>query len=142
MFQKTSEDLVARRQNVNSFYLTVNSALTALVGIVLGVVGGSTKLIVVAFMCVAGMILDVSWINILGAYGTLNAAKLKVIRILEEQLPVTLYDAEWMIMSDKLNNKKYVSFTDSEKRIPKLFMALYVLILAGISVFSICNFVF
>jgi hypothetical protein len=141
MFQKTSEDLVARRQNVNSFYLTVNSVLTALVGVVLGVVGGSTKLIVVAFMCVAGMILDISWINILGAYGTLNAAKLKVIRILEEQLPVTLYDAEWMIMSDKLNNKKYVSFTDSEKRIPKLFMALYALILAGISIFFIYTFI-
>ncbi len=141
MFQKTSEDLVARRQNVNSFYLTVNSVLTALVGVVLGVVGGSTKLIVVAFMCVAGMILDISWINILGAYGTLNAAKLKVIRILEEQLPVTLYDAEWMIMSDKLNNKKYVSFTDSEKRIPKLFMALYALILAGISIFFVYTFI-
>ena len=84
-------------------------------------------------MCAAGIILDISWINILEAYGTLNSAKLKVINLLEEQLPIALYDAEWRIMSDKLNNKKYVSFTDSEKRIPKLFMAIYCLIIVGMA---------
>ena len=72
--------------------------------------------------------------NILDAYGTLNAAKMKVLNLLEEQLPIALYDTEWRIMSDKLNNKKYVSFTDSEKRIPKLFMAIYFLIMAGMVV--------
>ena len=141
LFQKTSEDLIARRQTVSSFYLTVNSALTALMGVVLGLVDGNTKMIVTAFMCIAGIILDFSWINILDAYGTLNAAKLKVIRILEEQLPVTLYDAEWMIMSDKLNNKKYVSFTDSEKRIPKLFLLLYSVIITVIGVITIVTFI-
>ena len=137
MFQKTSEDLVARRQSVNSFYISVNSALTGLLGVAFGVFDDSVKLIVAAFMCIAGVILDISWINILEAYGTLNAAKMKVIKLLEEQLPVMLYDAEWRIMSDKLNNKKYVSFTDSEKRIPKLFLCLYALILVGIIAFSI-----
>lgn len=137
MFQKTSEDLVARRQSVNSFYISVNSALTGLLGVALGVFDDSVKLIVAAFMCVAGIILDISWINILEAYGTLNAAKMKVIKLLEEQLPVMLYDAEWRIMSDKLNNKKYVSFTDSEKRIPKLFFSLYVIILVGVIIVAI-----
>ena len=131
MFQQTSEELVSRRQGVNSFYITVNSALTALVGIVLGIVDAPANILVVMFMCVAGMILDISWINLLDAYGTLNSAKMKVINLLEEQLPVALYDAEWRVMSDKLNNKKYVSFTDSEKRIPKLFVILYAIILIG-----------
>ena len=134
LFQKTSEDLVTRRQGVNSFYITVNSALTALLGVALGVFDSSVKVFVVIFMCAAGIILDVSWINVLESYGTLNSAKLKVIHLLEEQLPIALYDTEWRIMSDKLNNKKYVSFTDSEKRIPKLFMAIYFLIMAGMVV--------
>ena len=128
MFLKTSEDLVARRQTVNSFYISVNSALAALVGIVVGLVDYPTKIYVVAFMCLVGVILDISWVRILDAYGTLNAAKMKVIHLLEEQLPVLLYDAEWRVMSDKLNNKKYVSFTNSEKRIPILFAVLYALI--------------
>ena len=134
MFQKTSEDLVARRQSVSSFYISVNSALVALLGIVLGLVEMPTKIYVMAFMCLTGVILDISWMGILDAYGTLNAAKLKVINLMEEQLPVALYATEWRVMSDKLNNKKYVSFTNSEKRIPKIFAGVYctIFVLAGI----------
>ena len=139
MFQKTSEDLVVRRQNVNSFYITVNSALTALVGIIIGLVKPPANILLVILMCLAGVILDVSWINILQAYGTLNAAKMKVIHLLEEQLPVALYDAEWQIMSDKLNSKKYVSFTNSEKRIPKLFGIVYIVIIVAILIYAFAN---
>ena len=110
--------------------------MTALVGIVLGIAKPPANLIVMAFMCLAGIILDISWINILEAYGTLNSAKMKVINLLEEQLPVALYDAEWRVMSDKLNNKRYVSFTDSEKRIPKLFICVYGMILLAVLVYS------
>ena len=142
MFQKSSEDLVARRQSVNSFYISVNSALVALVGVVMGVVEMPAKLYVIAFMCITGIILDISWVNILDSYGTLNAAKMKVIRLLEEQLPIELYDAEWRIMSDKLNNKKYVSFTNSEKRIPRIFSIVYIVIIIAIIIFLLLNYVF
>jgi hypothetical protein len=33
-------------------------------------------------------------------------------------------------MSDKLNKKRYVSFTESEKNIPRLFITLYTVIFA------------
>ncbi len=133
MFQKTSEDLVTRRQNVNSFYISVNSAIVAIAGIVLGIIDIPTKFFVVLFMCISGIILDISWIHILDAYGTLNAAKMKVISLMEMNLPVALYDAEWQIMSDKLNNKKYVSFTNSEKRIPKIFLFVFIIIILVVS---------
>ena len=129
MYQKTSEDLVARRQSVSSFYLTVNSALVALVGVILGIVEAPTNLFVILGMAVIGIILDISWINLLDAYGTLNAAKMKVIHMMETQLPIALYDTEWQVMSDKLNNKRYISFTNSEKRIPIIFSLIYALIL-------------
>ena len=125
IFQKTSEDLVQRRQNVNSFYISVNSAICAVTGIVMGIVDMPIKLYVALFMCILGIILDASWINMLEAYGTLNAAKMKVISLMEKNLPISAYDVEWQVMSDKLNNKKYVSFTNSEKRIPKIFFVVY-----------------
>ncbi len=137
LFQKSSEDLVARRQTVNSFYITVNSAMVALMGIIMGVAEPQTKIYILFFMCLTGIILDFSWINILDAYGTLNGAKMKVIHLIEERLPVELYDAEWRVMSDKLNNKKYVSFTDSEKRIPKIFAVVYLTVM----VFLIIHFI-
>ena len=142
MFQKTSEDLVSRRQSVNSFYISANSAMVALVGLAMGLVESPTKIYVMVFMCATGIILDIAWIHILEAYGTLNAAKMKVINLIEEQLPVALYDVEWRVMSDKLNNKRYVSFTDSEKRIPKIFAAVYVVILAAMLIYLLTNYVF
>ena len=126
MFQKSSEDLVTRRQNLNSFYISVNSALVALMGIVFGIVDMPAKILALFFMCLSGIILDISWIRILNSYGSLNASKMKVINLLEEQLPVTLYAAEWRVMSDKLNNKKYISFTDSETAVPKIFVGIYI----------------
>lgn len=73
-----------------------------------------------------GVILSVSWTKLLSSYGNLNGSKMKIISYIEKQLPVSLYDAEWEALSDRLNKKKYVSFTDSEKRIPILFIAVYI----------------
>lgn len=137
MFQKTSEDLINRRQAVNSFYISVNSALVALVGIVMGWVEAPAKNYIIAFMCLTGVILSISWSNLLESYGTLNSAKMKVINLIEEQLPIALYDVEWKVMSDKLNNKKYVSFTSSEKRIPLIFAIVYVMIVLSLIVYHI-----
>ncbi|MBO4508296.1 MAG: hypothetical protein J5747_06615 [Spirochaetaceae bacterium] len=129
MFQKTSEDLVARRQSVNSFYISLNTALVTFIGVILGLINSPLNTFVMMAMCIAGIILDIAWVNLLDSYGVLNSAKMKVISLLEEQLPIALYDSEWKIMTDKLNNKKYVSFTDSEKKIPKTFGVVYCIIL-------------
>ena len=140
MFQKSSEDLVSRRQSVSSFYITVNSALIAIVGILIGLVSFPSNIIIILFMSLTGIILDVSWIRILEAYGTLNSAKMKVIKLLEKQLPAILYEAEWQVMCDKLNNKKYVSFTNSEKRIPIIFSCVYGLIIIASIVFLVIKY--
>ena len=116
LFQKSSEDLVERRQKISSFYISVNSALVSLLGVVMSLVSSPAKLYIMLFMCITGIILDISWLNVLDSYGKLNSAKMKVITLLEQQLPVALYDSEWRVMSDKLNNKKYVSFTSNEKK--------------------------
>ena len=138
MYQKTSEELVSRRQSVSSFYISVNAALMAFLGAVAGFLNGNEKFWVLIAISVAGIILDISWLRILDAYGTLNASKMKVINLIERQLPLKLYAVEWEVMSDKLNSKKYVSFTDSEKRIPKLFAVVYGLtVIASIILFFV-----
>lgn len=54
---------------------------------------------------------------------------MKIISRIEKQLPLSLFDAEWAALSDKLNKKKYVSFTESEQIIPRLFGLLYLLVI-------------
>ena len=129
MYQRTSEDLVARRQSVSSFYISVNSAIVAAYGVIIGLVDYPNNFIFTISMAMVGIILDISWIKILETYGSLNAAKMKVISMMERELPIRLYDTEWIVMRDKMNSKKYVSFTDSEKFVPKIFVCVYIIML-------------
>lgn len=126
VFLETSESLVSRRQSVNSFYISANTALITVMATLLTMFGDvEEKIIICAFTAVVGFILTLSWHSVLDSYGILNSSKMKVISILEQKLPVSLYDMEWDVMSDKLNSKKYVSFTESEKKAPRAFVVLY-----------------
>lgn len=127
LFLQTSEDLVSRRQNANNFYISVNSALMGVWGMIWALdMLPMYKFFIGLLLSMVGVILSVSWTKLLSSYGNLNGSKMKIISYIEKQLPVSLYDAEWEALSDRLNKKKYVSFTDSEKRIPILFIAVYI----------------
>lgn len=126
IYLQTSEDLVARRQNVNSFYISINTALFSALGIILTLENTITiKMIIAVLLMIPGIILDLSWIRLLNSYGVLNSSKMRIVSMIEKKLPANLFDAEWGVMSDKLNKQKYVSFTSSEKSIPKIFISIY-----------------
>lgn len=138
IFLKTSEDLVSRRQGVNNFYISINSALIAAFGIIWALnILPVYKFLTGFLLSVVGIILSFSWIKLLVSYGDLNSSKMKIVSYIEKQLPASLYDAEWAALSDKLNKRKYVSFTNSEKRVPALFIAVYICVAACGVVFLI-----
>lgn len=136
VFLQTSEDLVTRRQSVNNFYISINSALIGAFGILwTSDVLPVYKFVMGVLISLVGVILCASWIKLLVSYGNLNSSKMKIISYIEKQLPASLYDAEWAALSDKLNKRKYISFTNSEKRVPVLFIVLYICI-------SVCGIIF
>lgn len=137
-FLETSERLVERRQTVNNFYLSANTALCTIMAAAISALDGVTeKLLVCFFLSITGIILSISWRSILDAYGILNSSKMKVISIIERNLPLSLYDTEWAVMSDKLNSKRYVSFTDSEKKTPLIFVVVYIMVcLIGLGILA------
>ncbi len=142
IYLATSESLVARRQSVSTFYTTVNSVLVTGGSVVCAFFGKlSEKMLIMCTVAVVGIILGVSWYKILEAYGILNASKMKIVRLIEKKLPISLYDKEWDVMSDKLNGKKYVSFTDSEKRVPILFIIVYLFIIAAALVMGLIQII-
>ena len=142
LFLQTSETLVARRQTVNSFYITVNSAFVALFSTMFGLaIETHFKLILVAVLAMVGIVLATSWIKILKSYGQLNASKMTIIRNIEKHLPASLYDAEWKVLSDQLNKKRYVSFTNSEKRLPFVFIAIYICIVIVFAVMFVTSLI-
>jgi hypothetical protein len=141
MFVETSEELVRRKQNVNSFYITLNSLIVSIVlaaftfGEKFTVLGVPFKYasIIICLSSVVGVIVSLSWHSLLQSYADLNGSKMKIISYIETQLAYNLYDTEWQLVSQKKGNKKYKSFSAKEKFIAKLFLGLYALLfIAGI----------
>jgi hypothetical protein len=95
----------ARRAGANSFFLTVNTALAAVVGIVSSARRPSSHGNVQSFdapglfiTAIAGIVLAFAWWMLLRYYRRLNAAKFQVINKMEERLPAQPYTDEWAIL--------------------------------------------
>jgi len=95
----------ARRAGANSFFLTLNVALAAFVGVVSSArkpppngevpTFDSFGLIVTA---VAGVVLAVTWWALLRYYRRLNRAKFAVINEIEDRLVEQPYTREWSLL--------------------------------------------
>lgn len=145
IYVKTSEDLVKRKQTVNSFYVTLNSILLGAIISVLCAIGdlpllGSINIcwIISGFAAVIGIIICYSWISILDSYSALNSSKMKVIINIEQHLALNLFDTEWAFVTQKLGNKRYKSFSQKEKSIAYLFSALYIILVVVGIILAIC----
>lgn len=139
-FLQTSEDLVSRRQGVNNFYISINSAIIGIFSALFAFdLTYQARSVIGILFSLVGIVLSLAWIKMLVAYGNLNSSKMKIISSIEKQLPASLYDAEWEALSDKLNQKRYVSFTDNEKRIPLIFVVIYLAILFMLAISLVFN---
>ena len=92
----------ARRAGANSFFLTLNTALAAIVGIVSAARKPPSHGSVPSFdafgLCVAaaaGIVLATVWWALLRYYRRLSRAKWDVINQLEQRLPASPFTDEW-----------------------------------------------
>ena len=84
--------------------------------------------------------MHMSWRSTLISYGINHRGKMKVLQMIEKKLIVSLYYAEWKAMKNKFSKEKYHSFTETEKRLPIIFIIIYsLIILAGfVAIILIC----
>ena len=134
LFVGTSESLVSRRQQVNTFFLSVNSILLATIGLLIrqqmadSIAG---PLLIVFGM--SGIILCFAWRRMILSFGQLNRGKFEVIHALEQRLPARIFSAEWVALGRGKDSSKYKPFTQTEQRIPWIFGVLETLVfVAGI----------
>ena len=124
-----ADRISARRALANTFFLTVNTGLVALLG------GKNLRWYVAA----AGIVFAFAWWSLLQSYRKLNSAKFEVINTLERRLPVQLFSDEW----DHLENTKappslwppralwawlqgYHELGTAERVVPIAFVVIYV----------------
>ncbi len=129
LYVEMADRISARRQNANTFALSVNTALIALVGYVQ--TQDSTVLKEGFFWAVAaaGLILNFVWYRMVRSYRDLNTAKFLVIHEIEKRLVISPYAAEWEAVGRGKDRKLYLPFTHIEIWIPWIFFSLHVLIL-------------
>jgi hypothetical protein len=152
----------SRRAGANTFFLTLNTTLAAVVGIVSSARKPSSHGSVPSFdafglvlTAVAGIVLAIVWRALLAYYRRLNHAKFDVINKLEEQLPAQPYAEEWEILHpnepDEPDTKlewwqlvkrlrrwrrrtRHREATVIEQVVPLVFVAIYVALAARVLV--------
>lgn len=129
LFSDTSESLVARRQNVNSFYITANTALITIAATAFSLNNNLiSQLVITIVLSLPGILLNISWLKVMESYSLINSSKMKILGMLEKKLAASLFDAEWEAMSNKYNKQRYVSFSDREKHLPIIFNWVFVIV--------------
>jgi hypothetical protein len=123
---QSSEALAARRIGTNTFFLTANGALLTAIGLFVRQ-GADTRShgLVISTFCLVGIIVAAAWRNLIVSFGQLNSGKFAVILRVEKVLAAAVFDAEWEALGRGKDKKRYRTFTDSERRIPVIFMAIY-----------------
>ncbi len=141
---ETSESLVARRQNVNTFFLSVNALSLSAMGVVIGLISRDVveeKVAVAGIIAiaVAGIFLCIAWRNLVHSYGQLNKGKFAILHLIEIYLPAAVFTAEWAALEEGKNPKVYKSFTGTEKMVPLIISLVYVIALVIGAVLLFCQ---
>lgn len=125
MFVESADRISQRRQEANKFFLTINTALLAVLGGILGCDSQSLGLWLFLPVAAAGLVLCYVWYRLVLSYKGLNAGKFEVIHAIEKELPLALFDAEWRQIGKGNDPKKYKPFSEIETWIPWIFAAFY-----------------
>ncbi|WP_405585021.1 hypothetical protein [Streptomyces sp. NBC_01092] len=118
----------ARRSLTNTFFLSLNSAVVAVVA----AVSGRTLADMSVLLLLAGLVIliaqCVAWFVIVRSYRQLNTAKWAVIGAFEERLPAFAYSrAEWGALGEGRDWRKYLPLTHVEQWVPVIFSVSYVM---------------
>lgn len=123
----------ARRAAANTFFLTVQTALVAVLGVALPNLQGRPWWVSLA-VSIAGVALSTSWWLQLRSYRDLNRAKFAVINDLEKLLPHRVFTDEWeSLRKDPIPSlrNRYAELGAVERFVPWVFALLYVMLFVG-----------
>ena len=122
-----AEKLNDRRNQANSFFLTVNGVLlTLLTSLPAFIASHQQSWLILA--ATAGLIICYTWRRLILAHRQMSISKYAVIHELETYLPARLFRAEWALL-DHGHVSGYRPFSLEESRIPIIFMILYGLLI-------------
>lgn len=128
LYVEMADRISQRRERANTFFLTINTALVALLAKdAFGAQPASPRYLEV-LIPLAAVVLCFLWYRIIRSYRDLNSAKFKVVHRIEQLLPIKPYDAEWAAVDRGKNAKLYKPFTHIEIAVPWIFIVFYIVL--------------
>ncbi|MGI9288945.1 MAG: RipA family octameric membrane protein [Pseudomonadales bacterium] len=112
----SADKISERRHGANTYFLAINTTLLGVTGYLQG---DPERLLWLAAL--AGVVFSYTWRRLIASYKSLNSAKFDVIQVMEQQLPLAPYYAEWK----QLQRDKHVSFSAVESWVPLAFMVMH-----------------
>lgn len=125
IFNTTGE----RRNRSNEFFLGLNTAIIGIVGYLETKQIPDANSLFFTFIPLIGICICYCWYQIINSYKSLNRAKFNIIHTIEEKLPISLFKTEWELLGRGKDKNKYRTISSIEKRIPEVFIALYIILL-------------
>lgn len=127
LYVEMADRISTRRSKANTFFLSVNTLLVTVIGILTRLESGFEILnpswvLTTSF---AGILFSWTWLSIINSYRQLNTGKFKVINTVEDRLPLAMYKAEWSYLKPKGKPSRYKQLTVVEVLVPKIFGGVY-----------------
>ncbi len=126
LYVEMADRISARRSLANTFFLTLNTAVFSLIGVLWTSPPHAARgllivpLVVLVTLCLA-------WFWLVRSYRQLNSGKYAVIGALERRLPASPYwRAEWKALGEGTDKARYWPLTHLEQWIPCLFAVVYI----------------
>lgn len=126
LFVSTALEISERREKSNVFFITTNTALITVITFFFSDM--KDFILWAVIISLAGIILCYYWRKLINSYKQLNSGKFKVIHEIEQQLPLKLFDYEWVILGEGKDEKLYKPLTHVERIVPVVFGVIYLLL--------------
>jgi hypothetical protein len=125
LYVNMADRISNRRGITNTFFLTLNTGIFSVIGALWGGRSAISTWFLLLFLTVlVGEC--AAWWWLVRSYRLLNSAKFKVIGVLEERLPASMYwHAEWAALGEGKDWQKYLPLTHLEQWIPVFFILVY-----------------
>lgn len=126
LYVLSADRISDRREKANSFFVTINAAIIALMAkgaAPVSTLATNSNQILVSF---AGIVICYVWYRLIRSYRDLNFAKFQVVHEIEKSLPLRPFDAEWELVGRGKASSLYRPFTHVETVVPWLFFLFHI----------------
>lgn len=132
MFVDAADQVSARRNIANTFFLTLHTLLLGIVAFSYDKVQEWSYPQVLALPLLSCIGLCYVWWRLLKSYRQLNTAKYQVIAEYERRLPSFPYHHEWIVLGEGKDRKLYQPLSNVEQLVPVIVGFVYVVLIIAV----------